>query len=128
MCGIMRQELGPLTLLLLAVVCSCGGSERSELVLTPAARPAPAAERAADALAFARCDQAERCPIARYADRELCVAHARSEAYSELDECGIGVSHTMLRGCIAQMENTCAGATGRLTDIEACRAKHLCVR
>lgn len=124
----MRQKLGPLTLLLLAVVCSCGGSERSEPVLTPAARPAPAAERAADAVAITRCDQAKRCPIARYTDHNLCVSRARAEAYRELDECGIGVDQTMLRGCIAQMEITCDGAAGRLTDIEACRAQHLCVQ
>lgn len=126
-CGIMRQEIGPLTLFLLAVVCGCGRSERSEPVLTPAARPAPAAERAAEAVALTRCDQAERCRVSRYSNPELCVADALTEAYREFDECGMGVSYTVLRGCLAQMESTCAGATGRLTEIDACRAEHVCV-
>lgn len=115
-----------------AISLGCAGATDSEPSLTPAARTSPAAERAIEAAAAARCDHAQRCnsigPTAEYLTREHCMNVMRADGFSELGVCGLGIRQEPLRRCLADVSaQSCAAPVAQLDGVVSCRSSELCV-
>jgi hypothetical protein len=126
----MTRHRTAVAALLLAIGCERG--DDSEPALTPAARTSPAAERAIEAIAAARCDHEQRCnaigATAEYMTREHCMNVMRADGYDELGVCGLGVRQEPIQGCLAVIAGqACGSALSRLERIPACRSNLLCV-
>jgi hypothetical protein len=130
----MNMRYGGATLLLLtgALFIGCERGYESEPVLTPAAGTTPAAERAIDAIAAARCDHEQRCnsigPTAQYMTREHCMNVMRADGYDELGVCRLGIDQREIQSCLAEIaDQDCGDPIDRLERMAACRSGKLCM-
>ena len=107
-------------------------SESEEPPLTPAAGMVPAAERAIDAVAAARCEQEQRCdgigPNRLYVNDEHCFRVMQADGQSELGVCRLGIDQADLRECVAEIQSgDCSAPLDKLERVAACRSAELCV-
>jgi hypothetical protein len=126
----MTRHRTAVAVLLLAIGCERG--DDSEPALTPAARTSPAAERAIEAIAAARCDHEQRCnaigATAEYMTREHCMNVMRADGYDELAVCGLGIRQQPVQRCLTQISaRACGSALDRLGHVPGCRSSDLCV-
>jgi hypothetical protein len=119
---------------LLLAVCLAGCSTQSEAEppLTPASGTTPAAERAIDAVAAARCDHEQRCdgigPNRVYVNSEHCMRVMLADSQRELGVCRLGIDQADLRECLNEIhDGDCSGALASLERVAACRSAELCV-
>ena len=109
---------------------SQNGSEEAPLV--PASGTTPAAERAIDGIAAARCDHEQRCngigPNRLYVNSEHCMRVMMEDGRRELGVCRLGIDQADLNECVnAVRQGDCSGALDKLERLTACRAAELCV-
>ncbi len=128
----MRYSGALIALLPVAVFIGCEGTKPEPAPLVPAARTSPAAERAIDAIAAARCDHEQRCnsigPTSEYMTRQHCMNVMRSDGYSELGVCRLGIDQSELQECLAEIGNAgCGAPLDALERIVACRSSDLCL-
>lgn len=123
---------GAISLGLMVAFGGCEAGSGGQPGLTPAARVSPAAERAIEAMASARCNHEQRCntigPTGAYMTREHCLNVMRADGYDELGACEHGVDQEKLQECLAAIaDQDCNGARDRLERLPACRAAELCL-
>ena len=114
------------------VALSCERQGEAEEAFTPAARTSPAAERAIEAMAAARCDHEQRCnrvgPTTDYMNRDHCMNVMRADAYEELGGCAAGVDQSDLQECLGEIANAdCGGPIDAIERVAACQLDDLCM-
>jgi len=127
----MRQSVTTVFVALVGAVAggACERERSTEPPMTPAARITPAAERAADDVALARCDREERCERVGeggyYVSREHCLRALLASARSDLGACA-GIDQAELPACAAEIRAaSCEDNIDRLDRIAPC--DRLCV-
>jgi Family of unknown function (DUF6184) len=115
-----------------SLLAGCSAQSESEPPLTPASGTAPAAERAVDAIAAARCDHEQRCdgvgPNRVYVNGEHCMRVMLADGQRELGVCRLGIDQADLRECLTEIhDGDCNSSLASLERVAACRVAELCV-
>lgn len=128
----MRIIAATLATCALCSFAACERRDTAEPVMTPASRTTPSAERAAEDVARAQCDRAERCGQigmnALYSSRQHCLNVLWDDSLGRFDACRSGVDHEQLNDCLTEIaEHGCDDAIGGFEQYLACKVEDVCV-
>lgn len=129
----MRTTNAILALALGSIFCGCERGEETEPArMTPASRTSPAAERAAGALAAARCVHERQCgnvgPTRKYMSQDHCMSVMNAQASKKVIGCRQGVDQSDLHECLNTIANEdCNSPLDSLERRVACRTSELCL-
>ncbi len=118
-------------LAMLGTIAGCQSGPQPEPKFAPASRSVPEVEKAADELARARCERAQRCnevgPTSKYETLQDCQQTMLVDTQEELGDCHQGVDRGDFNQCLATVrEQDCRGAMDSLRESKACSSDDLC--